>query len=149
MKSLHWFRYWLGALRHQAITWANVVPDLSHQMASLGHNESSSISRFQNNFLALLQWLGTYKFFDLHDFIIINLAFFKTDHIIIYDLDTIYWNSPCLTGSFYLPTSFRQRDISSPISLSISEHLLSIQHSLNSLCPSYTVWWSRSWSTLV
>ena len=30
---------WLGAVRQQAITWANVDPDLCRHMASLGHNE--------------------------------------------------------------------------------------------------------------
>ena len=39
MISQHWFRQWLGAVRQQAITWANVDPDLWRQMASLGHNE--------------------------------------------------------------------------------------------------------------
>ena len=39
MMSQHWFRYWLGAVRQQAITWINVDPDLSRHMVSLGHNE--------------------------------------------------------------------------------------------------------------
>ena len=26
--SHHWFRFWLGAVKQQAITWANVDPDL-------------------------------------------------------------------------------------------------------------------------
>ena len=30
---------WLGAYRHQAITWVNVDSDLFRQMASLGLNE--------------------------------------------------------------------------------------------------------------
>ena len=38
MISQHWFRKWLGAVRQQATTWANVDPDLCHHMASLGHN---------------------------------------------------------------------------------------------------------------
>ena len=38
IRSQHWFRYWLGAIRHQAITWANVDPDLCHHMVVLGHN---------------------------------------------------------------------------------------------------------------
>ena len=38
MISQHWFRQWLGAVRQQAITWANVDPDLCRQMASLGLN---------------------------------------------------------------------------------------------------------------
>ena len=39
MISQHWFRYWLGAVRQQAITWANVDPDLCRHMTSLGPNE--------------------------------------------------------------------------------------------------------------
>ena len=39
MISQHWFRWWLGAVRQQAITWANVDPDLCCQMASLGLSE--------------------------------------------------------------------------------------------------------------
>ena len=35
----HWFRLWLGAVRQQAITWANVDSVPCHLMASLGHNE--------------------------------------------------------------------------------------------------------------
>ena len=35
----HWFRLWFGAVRQQAITWANVDPDICRQMASLGLNE--------------------------------------------------------------------------------------------------------------
>ena len=37
--SKHWFREWVSAVRQQAITWANVDPDLCHHMVSLGHNE--------------------------------------------------------------------------------------------------------------
>ena len=39
MVGQHWFRYWIGAVRQQAIIWANVMPDLSRHMVSLGHNE--------------------------------------------------------------------------------------------------------------
>ena len=39
MISQQWFRYWLGAVRLQAITWANVDPDRCRHMASLGPNE--------------------------------------------------------------------------------------------------------------
>ena len=39
MISQHWFRWWLGAVRQRAIIWANVDPDHSRHMASLGHNE--------------------------------------------------------------------------------------------------------------
>ena len=34
MISQHWFRWWLGAVRQQAITWANIDPDLCRHMAS-------------------------------------------------------------------------------------------------------------------
>ena len=37
--SQHWFRYWLDALRQQAITCANVDQCLYHYMVSLGCNE--------------------------------------------------------------------------------------------------------------
>ena len=43
MISQHWFRQWLGAVRQQAITWANVDPELCHEMALLGFNELTSI----------------------------------------------------------------------------------------------------------
>ena len=33
-----------GALRQQAITWANVDPDLCHHMASLGNNELKQVA---------------------------------------------------------------------------------------------------------
>ena len=39
MTSQHWFGYWLGAVRQQSITWANIDTDLCHHMASLSHNE--------------------------------------------------------------------------------------------------------------
>ena len=39
MISQYWFRLWLGAVGQQAITWANVDPDLCRHMVSLGHNE--------------------------------------------------------------------------------------------------------------
>ena len=37
--SQHWFRQWLGAVRQQAITLANVDPDPCRHMTSLGHNQ--------------------------------------------------------------------------------------------------------------
>ena len=39
---------WLGAIRQQAITWANVDPDLCRHMASLGHNELKHSSMVRN-----------------------------------------------------------------------------------------------------
>ena len=44
MISRHWFRLWLGAIRPQAITWADVDPHLL-PLASLGHNELKYFSR--------------------------------------------------------------------------------------------------------
>ena len=41
MISQHWFR-WLAAIRQQAITSVYGDPNLSHHMASLGHNELTS-----------------------------------------------------------------------------------------------------------
>ena len=37
MISQHWFRYWLGASRHQANTWTNFDQVLWRIMVSLGH----------------------------------------------------------------------------------------------------------------
>ena len=36
----YWFRYLIGAIRQQAITWANVEPDLCCHMVSLVHRYS-------------------------------------------------------------------------------------------------------------
>ena len=37
--SQHWFRLWLGAVRQEANTWADVGPDLCRRMAPQGLNE--------------------------------------------------------------------------------------------------------------
>ena len=42
MITQHWFRLWLVAIRQQAITWANVDPDLCRHLASLSLNELTS-----------------------------------------------------------------------------------------------------------
>ena len=39
MISPRWFSQWLGAIRQQVVTWANVDPDMCHYMVSLSHNE--------------------------------------------------------------------------------------------------------------
>ena len=39
MISQYWFRQWLGAVRHEAITCINIVPGQFCHMESLGHNE--------------------------------------------------------------------------------------------------------------
>ena len=35
-----WFRQWFGAVKQQAITWANVDPELYYHKVSPGHNGS-------------------------------------------------------------------------------------------------------------
>ena len=37
--QFHTTNQWLGAVRQQAITWANVDPDLCRHMVSLAYNE--------------------------------------------------------------------------------------------------------------
>ena len=60
--SQHWFRWWLGAVRQQAITWANVDPGLCRQMASLGLNElnhlywTRSLSHRGLYWLIVVEW---------------------------------------------------------------------------------------------
>ena len=44
--GLHWWAVNIGAVRQQAITWANVDSDHSRHMASLGHNEFCSRSLY-------------------------------------------------------------------------------------------------------
>ena len=39
MRSQHWLRQWLDAVRQQAIPWAKVDPNLCDHMMSLGHNK--------------------------------------------------------------------------------------------------------------
>ena len=39
MVSQHWFRWWLVAWRHQAITWNNVDEDLWHCIVSFVQSE--------------------------------------------------------------------------------------------------------------
>ena len=45
MKSQHRLRYWLGAIRQQAITLANVDQDLCHHMVPQDHNELKTVSK--------------------------------------------------------------------------------------------------------
>ena len=47
-------QHWLGAVRQQAITGANVVPDLCRHMASLGHNVLTCTS--PKNSRTMLYW---------------------------------------------------------------------------------------------
>ena len=49
----HTFRKWLGAIKIQAITWANVA-----QMTSLGHNELIQMKTSTTHYQAILQWVN-------------------------------------------------------------------------------------------
>ena len=44
MRSQHWFRWWLGAIRQQAIIGTNVDPHLCHHMVSIDHNELTGMA---------------------------------------------------------------------------------------------------------
>ena len=64
MISQHWFRWWLGAVRQQAITWVNVDPDLCRHMVSLGHNELNAFVNKNERTLhddILAQGKGNYR----------------------------------------------------------------------------------------
>ena len=46
----HWFRFWFGAVRQQAVSWTRVGADQSRHTASLGHYElSNEIDIFWND----------------------------------------------------------------------------------------------------
>ena len=66
MISQHWFRWWLGAVRQQAITGTNVDLDPCRHMASLGHSELIQVQYIPRNmhtvfallcFFVLIHWL--------------------------------------------------------------------------------------------
>ena len=61
MISQHWFKWWLVAVRQQAITWANVNPDLWCHMAPLGHNGLLRIVR-------ILRWIASHMEYDKGQF---------------------------------------------------------------------------------
>ena len=50
MTGRHWFRLWIGAGSQQAITWANVDPELCHYMASLVFNKLQNRCHFAGIF---------------------------------------------------------------------------------------------------
>ena len=62
MKCHHWFRWWLGAVRQQAINWTNIDHDLCHHMASQGFNELTDHMTFfvHGYLLCYLQLLYQY-----------------------------------------------------------------------------------------
>ena len=52
--SQYWFRLWLGAIRQQAITWANADPDLCPHMVSPGDSGSMSTMDIQFKHIFML-----------------------------------------------------------------------------------------------
>ena len=56
MTSQHWFRWWLGAVRQQAITWANV------DLVPCRHKASPGYSELRNEMYVVLNSLATGKF---------------------------------------------------------------------------------------
>ena len=55
-KSPSGFSWWLGAIRKQAITWANVDPDLSYHMVSLGYKIELKWSNMKRMYPKVLVW---------------------------------------------------------------------------------------------
>ena len=51
MISQHWLMEWLGAVRQQAIPWANIDLDVCRHMASLGR---SAFKKDESIYLSLL-----------------------------------------------------------------------------------------------
>ena len=84
MISLHWFRWWLGAISKQAITihylQVNIDPVLYHHMGSLGHNELST-SHDQNN---MCWWYGSLHNLHYSDVIIGAMVSQITSLMIVY-----------------------------------------------------------------
>ena len=50
------FRYWIGAVRQQAITWASVDPDLCFRMSSSGHRLSYIVFTGINSVTITIIW---------------------------------------------------------------------------------------------
>ena len=59
MISQHLCTQWLGTVRQQAITWANVEPDLCHYMISLGHTELTHWGRLTHICVSKLTIIGS------------------------------------------------------------------------------------------
>ena len=56
MTSQHWFELWIGAIRQQNITWANVDPDLWRHIVSLGHDGSNTKNQCPH-YCTFHQWI--------------------------------------------------------------------------------------------
>ena len=70
MISQYCFRQWLGAVRQQAITWANVDLIPSRHMASPGHNVLNLFEETYKNVLEILYHSLTLKHLELLRFIV-------------------------------------------------------------------------------
>ena len=55
--SQRWFRYWLSAVRQQAITWDYVDPGLCRHVASLGHHGLRNITNNKYNMCFFILFL--------------------------------------------------------------------------------------------
>ena len=58
MRIQHCCWQWLGVVRQQAITWANVAPDLSCHMVSVGQNELTIPKQVSIHYLINQPWLN-------------------------------------------------------------------------------------------
>ena len=53
MRSQHWLRWYLGAVRQQVIAWANLCIDLCHHMTLLGNSElMAALRKTQTHFIS-------------------------------------------------------------------------------------------------
>ena len=80
----HWFRLWLGAIRQQYISCANVHRDICRHIAPLGHNELTCTNAY-SIFHAIIynikwQWLHIYRY--LHQIIVPPLIAYMYDYIL-------------------------------------------------------------------
>ena len=100
MVNQHWFRQWLGAVRQQAISWANVDPDLRHHMASLGHNElthrfwqcqSAIFQTFPNPCLTITKFLTSWLDWLLSEVALIAKIYFSNTFYMLWQQVHYYW----------------------------------------------------------
>ena len=79
--SQHWFRWWPGAVRQQAITWANVDPHPCRHMTLPGHNEWQPGYSFIHLFI-LFEFFKMYIYFlTLHKYTILYLGQARCNYI--------------------------------------------------------------------
>ena len=105
----HWFGYWLGATRQQAITWTNVDLDLCHHMAPLSHNVLNGEDYFEintNQRSCKSEWTSwtTIKVTDLkRDWLCEAETRSRVNTLVMHIVPDLVWGSLSFgTGSFYL-----------------------------------------------